>query len=55
MSIKVTPPLDKGNKAKISWIIKQLEKCGKKSPEDFESIQNEIWVEADIKFAKEIY
>jgi len=53
MSIKLTPPMDKGNKAKISWVIKQLEKCGKKSPEDFKNVQNEIWVEADIKFAKE--
>ena len=52
MSIKLTPPMNKGNKAKISWIIKQLEKCAKKSPEDFEKVQEEIWIDADIKFAK---
>jgi len=53
MSIKLTPPLDKGNKAKITWITKQLEKCNKKSPEGFGKLMSEIWIEADIKFAKE--
>ena len=53
MSIKLIPPLDKGNKAKITWITKQLEKCSKKSPQEFGHLISEIWIEADIKFAKE--
>lgn len=52
MSIKITPPLDKGNKARITWISKQLENCKKKAEELFQKIENEIWIEANIKFAK---
>lgn len=52
-SIKVTPPLDKGNKAKTTWIIKQLEKCKKNSGELFKKVEDELWIEADIKYTKD--
>ena len=52
MSVKVTPPMDKGTVARISWIARQLENCRKKSKDTFNSIEGNIWIEADIKFAK---
>lgn len=52
MSVKVLPPMDKGTVARISWIARQLESCRKKSEDTFNSIESNIWIEADIKFAK---
>ncbi len=52
MSIKVTPPLDKGTVARISWISRQLENCKKKGEDTFHRIQNNIFVEANVKYAK---
>jgi len=51
MSIKLTPPLDKGNKARITWIAKQIENCKKRNEVLFNKIQKEIIIEADIKYA----
>jgi hypothetical protein len=51
MSIKLTPPLDKGNKARITWIAKQIENCKKHNDELFNRIQKDIIIEADIKYA----
>lgn len=53
MSIKITPPLNKGTIGRISWINKQLENCRKKEGDLFNSLENKIWIEADIKFARE--
>lgn len=53
MDVKLIPPLDKGNKAKITWIGKQLENCKKKAPELFDSLYKDIWIEVNIKFARE--
>ncbi|WP_139793787.1 hypothetical protein [Reichenbachiella faecimaris] len=52
MSVKVIPPLDKGTKARITWISKQLQNCKKQSESIFNKIESDIWVEADIKFGK---
>lgn len=52
MSVKLTPPLDRGNKAKITWIGKQLENCKKKNESLFLKLEKEIIIEADIKYAK---
>ena len=52
MSIKVIPPLDRGTVARISWMNKQLENSKKRIPELFAKIEGNIWIEADIKFAK---
>lgn len=52
MSVKLTPPLDKGNKARITWIGKQLENCKKKNETLFSKLEKEIIVEADIKYAQ---
>ena len=53
LSNKLTPPLDKGNKAKITWIDRQVGNCLKRSPEVFQTIEEHLWVEADIKYARE--
>ncbi len=52
MSVKITPPLDKGNKARITWIGKQLENCKKKNEVLFLKLEKEVLIEANIKYAK---
>ncbi|PCJ90014.1 MAG: hypothetical protein COA57_00235 [Flavobacteriales bacterium] len=52
MSVKVTPPLDKGTVARITWIGKQLENCKKKSENVFNKLFDYIWIEANIKYAQ---
>jgi hypothetical protein len=52
MFIKVIPPLDKGSIARLTWIEKQLDKCRKKEENIFKKIEDEIWIEANIKFAQ---
>lgn len=53
MSVKVLPPLNKGTVAKNTWIAKQLESSRSKSEEIFLKLQRDIWIEADVKFARE--
>ncbi|RNC91822.1 MAG: hypothetical protein ED555_01525 [Allomuricauda sp.] len=53
MSVKVTPPLNKGTVARNSWIIRQLENSKTKSETSFNKIQKDLWLEADVKFARE--
>lgn len=53
MSIKITPPMDKGTVARITWLAKQLANARKKSESVFHKLEDEIWVEANIKFAKD--
>lgn len=52
MSVKLTPPLDRGNKAKITWVIKQLENCKRKNETSFLKLEKELLIEADIKYAQ---
>jgi hypothetical protein len=52
MSVKVIPPLNKWTKAKISWVWNQFEKCKLKKAEIFKKIENDMWVETNVKFAK---
>lgn len=50
MSVIVDAPLDKGTKGKVGWIGRQIESCRKKNHDGFESIENYIWIEAQIKY-----
>jgi len=52
MGITITPPQDKGSKARITWLTKQLENCSKKENAIFESIQKDICIDMDIKNAR---
>ncbi len=52
MSVKITPPLNIGTVARITWISKQLDSCKRKGETTFNKIENDIWIEADIKYAK---
>ena len=53
MSIQIIPPLDKGNKAKITWLGKQLENYKRKNKASFLKLEDEILIEADIKYAQD--
>lgn len=53
MTVKVTPPQDKGTKARITWITKQLENAKKKNEAIFQLIEEDLLIEADIKHARE--
>ncbi|GMN10389.1 hypothetical protein MTsPCn9_31450 [Croceitalea sp. MTPC9] len=53
MSVKIIPPLNKGTVARNSWIGKQLENCSKKSELAFNRISKNVWLEGDIKFARD--
>ena len=53
MSIRITPPQDKRTKTKVSWLYKQIQNCEKRSDSVFESLKDRIWIEANVKFARE--
>jgi len=53
MIVKVSPPLDKGTKARITWMAKQLENAKKKNEVTFSLIEKDLLVEAKIKHARE--
>lgn len=53
MEIKMTAPMDIGTVAQITWISKQLENCKKKDEILFQKLQQHLWIEADIKYAKD--
>jgi len=53
MSVKVSPPLNKGTVARITWISKQLESAKKKNETVFGTMENDILVEANVKHARE--
>jgi hypothetical protein len=49
----VLPPNNIGTVARVSWIKKQIENCKKAEPVIFNKINDKVWIEADIKFARE--
>lgn len=53
MAVKISAPLDKGMKGRISWLIKQLDKCKQKNRKTFEVLSNELMIEAQIKYSSE--
>lgn len=52
MSVKVTPPLNKGTLGRITWLSKQLEAAKKKNETTFSQIEKDILIEANIKHAR---
>ena len=52
MTVKVIPPQDKGMRARISWITKQLENAKRKNEVVFNKISEDLLLEADIKHAR---
>ena len=53
MEVNVRPPSDNKNKANITWIKEQIELCSKRNSNLFSSFEDEIWIDADIKFYKD--
>lgn len=52
MSNKIIPPLDKGIVARISWLERQIDYFKKKDEIAFQKVEKEVWIEAEIKYAK---
>ena len=52
MSNKIIPPLDKGVVARISWLERQIDNFKKKDEVAFQKVEKEVWIEAEIKYAK---
>lgn len=53
MSVKVSPPMDKGTKARITWLYKQLDTAKRKNPTVFERIEKDLIIEANVKHARQ--
>jgi len=49
----ISPPKNIGTVARISWIKKQIENCKSSEKSIFEKLNDKVWIEADIKFARE--
>ena len=49
----ISPPKNIGTVARISWIRKQIENCKSSEKSIFEKLNDKVWIEADIKFARE--
>ena len=52
MEIALEAPRDRGNKARISWLQKQLERCAKKNPEQYSQIESHLGIKTSVKFAR---
>lgn len=46
---EINPPTNKGSVAQLSWVIKQVKNCQKKSIEEYNNIINNLWIEVNIK------
>ena len=52
MSVEVDAPLDKGTKGRLGWMLRQIEKCKQKYDMEFDAIENELYVDASIKYSR---
>jgi len=52
MSVKLNVPLDKGVKGQIGWLKRQIDYCGKKRPEIFNKIYDDLKIDINIKHAR---
>lgn len=52
MEITLDAPKDRGNKARITWLQKQLERCAKKNPDQFEHLESHLGIKTAVKFAR---
>jgi len=53
MSVTLSPPLDRKERAQITWIRNQIKICEKKNPELFEKLRNDLMVDINIKYSSE--
>ena len=54
MEITLDAPSDRGNKARITWLQKQLERCAKRNPEQYSKIESHLGVKTAVKFARTV-
>jgi len=52
MSMRLTPPQDKGNRARVTWIEKQIERCAKNDPEVLDSIKEGLFIDTQVKYSR---
>jgi len=52
MSVNLRAPLDRGTKAQLGWIYRQIVKCQDKDPKLFAKISEQLRIGIDIKYAK---
>ncbi len=52
MSVRVRPPQDRWTTAQINWLIRQLNSCKEKANPIYCSIENQLWVEVNVKYAQ---
>jgi len=51
MSVTIAAPLDRKEKAQITWIRNQIKYCEKKNPELFEKMKQDLMVDINIKYS----
>ncbi len=51
MSVSLSAPLDRKEKAQITWARNQINYCKKKNPELFEKLKAELMVDINIKYS----
>ena len=54
MSVSVDAPLDKGLKGRLGWMFRQIEKCKQKHDDVFMNLEKELFVDASIKYSRNI-
>ena len=54
MSMRLTPPQDKGNRARVTWIEKQIERCAKNDPEVLDSIKEGLFIDTQVKYKPQL-
>jgi len=51
MSYSLSPPTDRGNSARVTYIEKELQRCEKNNPEAMEVIDGDVFVDVHVKYA----
>ena len=52
MSVTLGAPQDRKVRPQITWLKNQIKNCGRKNPELFSTIENELMIDINIKFIR---
>ena len=52
MSVTLGAPQDRKVRPQITWLKNQIKNCGRKNPELFSTIENELMIDINIKFTR---
>ena len=53
MSVTLEAPARKNTRPQITWLKNQIKACAKKNGELFAELQDELWVDVDVKYGKQ--